>query len=350
MTPKDLGYKMPPEWTRHACTFMEWPTTEDLWPGGLDEARQAYSEVARAIARFEPVIMIVRPELSAAAARLCGPAVHIHEMEHDDSWMRDNGPTFVVNAGGEVAGINWRFNAWGGKHERWEQDNLVAPRLLDYLKVPCFNAPLVLEGGSIHTDGEGTLLTTEECLLNQNRNPHLNKTEIEKILKQYLGVDKVIWLRRGLEGDETDGHVDNVACFARPGIVLVQSCSDSGDPNCEILQENMAILRGATDAKGRKLRVIPVEQPPATYYRGVRLPLSYINFYFVNGGIVMPRFGGACAAADDHAARILRSVFPKRKIVEINGLPIARGGGNVHCITQQMPAGMPEQVREVRYA
>lgn len=350
MTPKDLGYKMPPEWTRHACTFMEWPTSEELWPGGLEEACLAYAEAARAIAMFEPVIMIVRPDRAATAARLCGPAVRILEMEHDDSWMRDNGPTFIVNARGEVAGVNWRFNAWGGKHDRWELDNLVAPRLLRYLGVPCFNAPLVLEGGSIHTDGEGTLLTTEECLLNKNRNPYFNKREIEVILKQYLGVEKVIWLRKGLDGDMTDGHVDNVACFARPGVVLAMSCSDPGDPNYEILQENMAILSAVSDAKGRKLRVIPVEQPPATYYRGTRLLLSYINFYFVNGGIILPCFGGACAATDERAARVLQSVFPDRKIVKINGLPIARGGGNVHCITQQMPAGIPEQVQGVRYA
>lgn len=339
---KDQGYRMPPEWAKHACTFMEWPTSEEYWPGGFEDARRAYAEAARAIAAFEPVTMLARPDLAAVATRLCGPAVRIMEIEHDDSWMRDNGPTFIVNTKGEIAGINWKFNAWGEKFNHWSKDNLVPPRLLEHLGVPCIDAPIVLEGGSIHVDGEGTLLTTEECLLNKNRNPHLNKKEIERVLKQYLGVEKIVWLKKGLDGDDTDGHVDNVACFAGPGTVITQVCPDPGDPNFEITRENISILRKSSDARGRKLEIVQVEQPPATFHRDARLVLSYINFYFVNGGIVMPRFGGNCAASDELAASVLKRVFPDRKVVGINGLPIARGGGNVHCITQQMPLGIPE--------
>lgn len=337
MNPQDLHYFMPPEWLRHTCTFMEWPVNEEQWPDIYEDATGAFAEVARAIARFEPVTMLANPGLATETARVCGPTVKILEMEHDDSWMRDNGPTFVVNPRGEMAGINWIFNAWGEKFCPRDKDNQVAPNLLKHLGVTCFNAPIVLEGGSIHVDGEGTLLTTEECLLNKNRNPHLNKEEIGEILKQYLGVEKIIWLRKGLYGDETDGHIDNVACFTRPGVLLAHKCSDPNDPNYEILKENLSILEHFTDARGRKLEVIKIELPPARYFGGNRLTLSYINFYFVNGGIIVPVFGGDCEETDRNALSVLKKTFPDREVVAVDGMPVIKGGGNVHCITQQMP-------------
>lgn len=340
MTQQEQNYRMPAEWGPHSRTFMEWPASEEQWPGGYQDACRAYAEVARAIAGFEPVTMIVKPGISGQAAFLCGPSVDILPMEHDDAWMRDNGPTFVVGQRG-VAGVNWQFNAWGEKFSPWQEDNLVAPRLLRHFKVPCLDAPVILEGGSIHVDGEGTLLTTEQCLLNKNRNPRLEKKEIEDILKRYLGVKKIIWLKQGLDGDETDGHVDNVACFAKPGLVLVQNCHDPADPNYDIMAENMEILQEATDARGRRLEIMEFLQPAPVYLDGARLPLSYINFYFVNGGIILPSFGENFCTTDEFAAVLLRDIFPDRKVVTIDAMPIIKGGGNVHCITQQMPALVP---------
>ena len=342
MIPKALNYKMPPEWAKHARTFIEWPVKAALcWPENYDEVCRGFAEIAKAIVEFEPVTMLVNPDAVENAVKLCGPKVEILILEHNDSWMRDNGPTFLTNGTGEIAGVNWKFNAWGEKYSPWELDDLVAGKLLKQLEIPCFDAPLVLEGGSIHVDGEGTLLTTEECLLNKNRNPQLPGAEIEELVKQYLNVEKIIWLRRGLIGDETDGHIDNAACFAKPGCVILQTCFDPNDPNYEITQENLKLLQNATDAKGRKLEIIQIQQPPAKFYQGSRLTLSYLNFYFVNGGIILPVFGGECTETDRLAEQTLQKTFPDRKVVKIDGMSIIKEGGNVHCITQQMPAGIP---------
>ncbi len=340
MTPAELGYQMPPEWAEHQRTLMEWPVKEAEWPEPFEDILPAFASVVKAIARFEPVTILASPHLLEEAARFCGSGVEIMPIGHNDSWMRDNGPTFLLNQQGNLAGVNWIFNAWGGKFPS-ELDNLVAPKVLQYYHVPYFDAPIVMEGGSFHVDGEGTLLTTEECLLNPNRNPNLNREAIESYLKKYLNVSKIIWLKRGWDGDDTDGHVDNIACFAEPGVVIAQVCSDPDDPNYEISQENMEILRKATDAKGRPFQIIEIEQPPASYYGDLRLTLSYLNFYFVNNGIILPFFGNE--ATDKAAFAIIKATFPKRKIVTIDGLTIARGGGNVHCLTQQMPAGKSNQ-------
>ncbi|NLY42375.1 MAG: agmatine deiminase family protein [Clostridiaceae bacterium] len=339
--PKDLGFKMPAEWVKHSRTIMAWPVVEAEWPGPMEEILEAYSDAVKKIASFEPILMIVKPELKEQLKKYCDiNNIDTLEIINDDSWTRDNGPTIVANDKGEIAGINWMFNAWGGKYP-YENDNMVAPKALDFLGIPRFDAPLVMEGGSIHVDGEGTLLTTEECLLNKNRNPNLTREQIELILKQYLNVEKIIWLKKGLFGDDTDGHIDNVACFAKPGVIILQTCSDPDDPNYERTKENIEILRNATDAKGRRFEIIQIEQPQPVDYNGIRLTLSYINFYFVNGGIILPTFGGKNASRDKDAESILKSVFPDRKIVTINGLPLARGGGNIHCLTQQVPAGPP---------
>jgi len=319
---------------------MEWPVKEAEWPEPFKAILPAFTGIAKAIARFEPVTVLANPHLTWEAAEFCGPDIEILPIKHNDSWMRDNGPTFLLNEHAELAGINWIFNAWGGKFPS-ELDNLVAPKLLQHLQIPCFDAPLVMEGGSFHVDGEGALLTTAECLLNPNRNPHLTRAEIESYLKQYLNINKVIWLNRGWTGDDTDGHLDNVACFAKPGVIITQVCSDPNDPNYEVSRKNLEILKKATDAKGKSFKIIEIEQPPAAYYADLRLTLSYLNFYFVNAGIVMPFFGNK--ATDKAAFSIFKKIFPNRKIVTIDGLTIARGGGNVHCLTQQMPAGNSDQ-------
>lgn len=340
MYPSDLGFRMPPEWANHSRTLMAWPVIEALWPEPFPEILSAYVRIVRAITHFEPVGLVVKPELLQEAAACCSPNVELIPLANNDSWLRDSGPTFISNPAGELLGINWIFNAWGGKYP-YELDNQLAPALLKHYGIPCLDVPLVMEGGSIHVDGAGTLLTTEECLLNPNRNRDLTREEIETYLRRYLNVTKIIWLKRGWEGDDTDGHVDNVACFARPGVILVQVCSDPADPNYTISRENLAILKSATDAQGRRLEVIEIEQPPAHFYQNVRLTLSYLNFYFVNGGIILPVFGGPAADTDARAVAILQEVFPEREIATVDGLVIARGGGNIHCLTQQMPTGKP---------
>lgn len=332
---------MPAEWEVHERTLIEWPVSNSLvWPENYIEVCKGYAAVANAISEFEKVTMIVNEDSIEDARNLCNTAVELLTIPHSDAWCRDNGPTFLWNNEKKLFAVNWKFNAWGERFKPYDLDNEVAPKVLEYLKVPYRNAPIVLEGGSIHVDGEGTLLTTKECLLNTNRNPHLTQDEIEKEVMRHINVTKTLWLNHGLDGDETDGHVDNVACFAKPGVILIQTCNDPSDPNYKISQENLDILRNETDARGRKLQIIEIPQPPIRYYNEVRLTLSYLNFYFVNNGIILPVFGGDASETDKQAEEILKQVFPERKIVTVDGMALIKEGGNVHCITQQMPAGI----------
>lgn len=342
MNPRDLHYKMPAEWTTHERTFISWPIQSSMcYPEQYEQVCGAYAEIITAMAEFEPVTVVV----NAADEDKVNEIFSVTEnfpittlvIEHNDAWLRDNGPTFITTEDGKIAGVNWGFNAWGGKYSPWDLDDAVAGSLLSAYSIEKFDAPLVMEGGSIHTDGEGTLITTEECLLNENRNPSLNKEQIFDYLKQFVNIDEVIWLKRGLSGDETDGHVDNIACFAAPGKVILQVCYDPSDENYEITQENLQILREAKDAKGRSLEIIEIEQPPAVYYEDSRLTLSYLNFYFVNGGIILPVFGGTAEETDKKAIEVLSSLYPDRRIRTVNGMGVIREGGNVHCTTQQMP-------------
>jgi agmatine deiminase len=319
---------------------MEWPVRSSLiWPENYDRVCSAYARVAGTISQFEKVTMIVNEDTAAEAEELCGREIEYLAVPHNDAWCRDNGPTFLLGGDRSLSAVNWRFNAWGGKYQPYDLDNEVAPKVLDHFRGGYADSPIVLEGGSIHVDGEGTMLTTRECLLNKNRNPNWTKEQLEEEIKSRLGVSRIIWLNRGLFGDETDGHIDNVACFARPGAVLMQTCHDPEDPNWAITKENMNILNDAVDARGRKLEIIEIPQPPARFYRGTRLTLSYLNFYFVNGGVLLPVFGGDAEQADEKAAEVLRRVFPDRKIVPVDSIDLISEGGNIHCITQQMPEG-----------
>ena len=287
------------------------------------------------------------------------PHIRVVEMSYNDSWMRDCGPTFVVNGQGIVRGVDWDFNAWGGLegglYFPWDLDDLVPQKVCDIERLDRYKAAsFVLEGGSIHTDGEGTLLTTEECLLNTNRNPQLTREEIEENLRQYLNVEKIIWLSRGVYNDETNGHVDNIACFIRPGVVALTWTDDQDDPQYEISADAYERLSNAVDAKGRKLEVHKIHQPnpiliaeeesqgvdtvDGTLPRnaGDRLAGSYINFYIANGGVVMPVFDDP---HDQLAMDALGKLFPGRKVSGVNAREILLGGGNIHCITQQQPRG-----------
>lgn len=337
---KNKNYCMPAEWEMHERTFIEWPVKESLvWPDNHEEVIEGYANVINAIADFEKVTLLVNEDTYEEAKSKCKENVELLTIPHNDAWCRDNGPTFIWDECKNLASINWNFNAWGERFTPYDLDNQVARQIIDHVKVKGFDADIVLEGGSIHVDGEGTLLTTKECLLNKNRNPDLSKDQIEEQLKHYLGIKKIVWLNQGLYGDETDGHVDNVACFAKPGVILLQTCKDPKDPNYKISEENLEILKNATDAKGRKITIIEIPQPPARYYKEVRLTLSYLNFYMVNQGIILPVFGEEATQSDRLAEEILCKVFPSRKIVTVDGMSLIKEGGNVHCITQQMPAG-----------
>ncbi len=332
--PAARRFHMPAEWAAHERCWMAWPCRAALWGDGLNEARNAYAAVARAIAEFEPVTMVARAADAARAGALCGPTVTIKTAPIDDSWMRDIGPTFVVSEDGAVAGVSWRFNAWGGKYRGFQHDAALAGLLLDRLGMPRFDAPFVLEGGAIHSDGEGTVLTTESVLLNPNRGMASSRAAAEALLRDWLGAEKVIWLPAGLAEDETDGHIDNLACFAGPGRVLALAAPDGADVNHAGLAENLALLSSERDARGRALDVIPIHQTTRTDLAGRPLAASYINFYIANGGVVMPSFA---SAEDDAAAAAVRAAFPGRQVVQVDARAIIRGGGGIHCITQQQP-------------
>jgi agmatine deiminase len=328
---------MPAEWEPHSRCWMAWPCRDEVWGEQMDAARSAYADVARAIADFEPVTLVCNPSDVAEASLTLGngTAIDVVSMEIDDSWLRDSGPTFLLDRNGHLAGAHWRFNAWGQKYQPYSRDAVVAKRILKHVGARRFRAPFVLEGGAIHVDGEGTVLTTEQCLLNPNRNPDITKAQVEQNLRDWLGISTVIWLPEGIEDDETDGHVDEIACFVRPGVVLALSTDDKSDGNFDTLQTNLDILRSAKDAKGRPLQVIEVPQPARQEHNGKRLSLSYVNFYIANGGVVMPAFD---VAEDERAFRIIRDAFPNRRVVQVHARDIFLGGGGIHCITQQQPA------------
>lgn len=335
-TPKHDGFMMPPEWYPHAGCWMAWPCHLETWEKiGLERARHAYARVANAIAAFEPLTLIVNPGDENGARALCDQRIRLMTLPINDSWTRDTGPTFLLDHDKQLAGVDWIHNAWGENYDHYTLDNRIAGAIINATTARSFKAPLVMEGGSFHVDGEGTVLTTRECLLNTNRNPHLNEQEIESYLNHYLGTEKVIWLNRGLIGDETDGHVDEIACFIAPGKVLCLITHDRRDENYDILHENLETLKSAVDARGRRLQVFTVEQPPATYLNGERLTLSYINFYLANDGLVMPAFGHD--KQDKAAYRLFRELFPRHRISAIDALDVFAGGGGIHCITQQQP-------------
>ena len=347
---------MPGEFEPHAGCWMLWPERPDNWRLGAKPAQKAFVNVATAIAQFEPVTMGVSRGQFLNARHLLPDHVRVVEMSYNDSWMRDCGPTFVVNDKGLVRGIDWDFNSWGGLmggiYFPWDQDALVARKVLEIERIDRYKANMVLEGGSIHVDGEGTLLTTEECLLNPNRNPNLTRAKIEQVLQEYLNVEKVLWLGKGVYLDETSGHVDNLCCFVRPGVVALTWTDDTSDPQYEISLDAYERLKSATDAQGRELEVHKIHQPNPIYITeeesagidavegtlprkpGDRMAGSYINFYIANGGVVMPTFDDP---HDQAALETLHKLFPERKVVGVRAREILLGGGNIHCITQQQP-------------
>ena len=326
---------MPAEWAPHSRCWMSWPGREAVWGERLEAARDAVAEVTAAIAEFEPVTMIANPEDLAEVSLRFTSGVSCLPMPHDDSWMRDIGPSFVIDGQGAMEGVAWRFNAWGERFKGYEKDAAIAGMVLDHLKLERVEAPLVLEGGSFHVDGQGTLITTEQCLLNPNRNPTLWREEIERIVAGHLGVKKTIWLGQGLAGDRTDGHTDLLACFLKPGMVLALASYDSEDANHAALQDSLSRLRAATDAQGRDLEVIEVEQPRArSDEQGRPMALSYVSLYIANGGVVMPSFEDP---ADQKAYDTVAQCFPDRRVVQVPALDLISGSGGIHGFTLQQP-------------
>jgi agmatine deiminase len=387
-TPLRDGYRFPAEWEPHAGTWMLWPTRVGTWRNKASYGQAAFAEVAKAISEFEPVTVCVPPTAYVTARRQLPPRIKVIEMSQDDAWARDIGPTWIVNDHtGGVRGVDWEFNAWGGEEEGcysdWSLDQLVKEKMLTLTAQQGYKCPFVVEGGAIHTDGQGTLLTTEECMLNPNRLLPSDiaagiKTRTRETMndafRTYLGVSKVIWLPNGVFGDkDTNGHIDNIACFVAPGQVVLTWTDDVKDPQHAISSEALRILESSTDARGHKLVVHKLHQPVPQLMQkdeiegldqaaiglaqpagsdsktsligggtdmgrrvGDRMAASYVNFYIANGGIIMPAFGDR--VHDALAAQKLASLFPGRRVVQVYSREILLGGGNIHCITQQEPA------------
>ncbi len=336
--PADAGWFMPAEWWPHTRCWMAWPTrNEPRRPGLLDDVRKEVAAVARAIAEFEPVWMIASPHSAEEAAKKCGESITIVPLPIDDSWARDTCPTFLVNEKGDCGGIAWLFNGWGQKFRRYPKDLRPALPVLTKLNLPTFTPPLVLEGGNFSVDGERTLLISKTAILNRNRNPGLQCDEAEELLRASLGVDKVIWLPGNPADWVTDGHVDGIACFCRPGVVISEMIEDENDPEYEALNECRQALIDATDARGRKLEVRTLTRPCEIPPHSDEFCSSYLNFYIANDGIIMPKFGDK--KADKAARQVVAAAFPDRRVVQLPINAIAEDGGGIHCITQQQPSG-----------
>jgi agmatine deiminase len=335
--PRDEGIRIPPAWIEQERCWMAWPCSEGRWGEAMEAARGAFAQVAKAIAEFEPVTMLANAGDVAEVSLSCGTKVATLPMPHDDSWMRDMGPIFVLDAAGRVAGIDGRFNAWGESYQPFEQDAAVAEAVLAHLNMERLIPPMMLEGGAISVDGEGTLITSESCLLGPLRNPGLSRADLEAKLRHFYGIDCVIWLGAGLQDDETGGHVDNLACFVEPGVVLALVSDDPEDGNHAALEDNLSRLQAAKDARGRALEVVEVQQPGRVDHEdGRRLSLSYINLYIANGGVVMPAFEDS---QDQPAFETVGRCFPDRRVVQIPALDIVHGGGGIHSITLDQPKG-----------
>lgn len=328
---------MPGEFAPHERTLIGWPTREAIYPGTLlEEARDAHAELAQTISRFEPVTMIAPSALAADAADRCGGGVEVVELPIDDSWLRDTGPIYVIGDDGRLA-VAFAFNAWGEKFSPWADDAALAGRWAAHAGHPVRTSPLVLEGGSISTDGEGSFVTTIQCLMHPNRNPSLTQAGIAARLKATLGAEAILWLPHGLAlDDDTDGHVDNVACFARPGVAVVQGCDVANEADHLRMNVNRRVAQGWLDARGRPVDVVEVPVLPFVERDGRRVAVPYLNYYVGNGFVVVPTCGHE---ADADMLAIITEQYPDRETCGLEiGSILALGGGGIHCITQQIPA------------
>lgn len=347
--PGRRGCRWPAEWEPHRATWLSWPHNAETWPDLLPAVEDAFCEIVRALLPGEAVEIHVADAAMAARvrARLAGAGierldlVHLHPVPTNDAWIRDHGGIFVLGPPGAEAPlelIDFEFDSWGGKYPPWDQDAAVPAAMAAVRGVPCYEAGFVLEGGAIEGDGEGTILTTESCLLNPNRDrPGLDrsKANLERWLAETLGARKVLWLADGIEGDDTDGHIDDLTRFVAPGRVVTVVESDATDPNHPILESNRRRLEGMSDAGGRRLEVIPLPSPGRIMGPGGRLPASYANFYLANQGVLLPVFD---VPADREAIRVLEACLPDRSVLPIPARALVHGLGTIHCLTQQEPA------------
>lgn len=342
------GSTMPAEWEPHAGCLMSWPSRDELWGDQLGAAKRDYAAVATAIAEFEPLAMVCNPGLAAEVLQHCPNGVIPVELPINDSWVRDNGPTFVRDGAGKIGAVGFGFNAWGNRWHPHDDDARLSKRLAEWLDVPFFSAPLVLEGGSFFVDGQGTLITTEQCLLNPNRNPHLQRQDIEQLLKDHLGATTVVWLPYGHSLDTgpagTDGHIDGVLQYVGPGHVMLELVSDPSSPEHLRGLANLDRLNNSRDAAGNRFEVTILDPGPDAV-------VSYANHYLANGAVIVPvsrDTSGEAASADAAAIDSLRVAHPTRRIIGVPGETIAFGGGGPHCITQQIPAGVAVPTRGFR--
>lgn len=356
--PKQDGFRMPGEFEQHSGTYMIWPERPDNWRNGAKPAQHVFTEVASIIGKYEPMTMIVSKAQYDNARNMLPSYVRVVEMSNNDSWVRDCGATFLIDNQGRKRAVDWSFNAWGGLVDGlyfpWDDDDHIAQKMCELEYVNRYRLDdFVLEGGSIHVDGDGTCMVTSECLLSDGRNPNMTKEEIEKVLCDYLNVEKVLWIPRGIYNDETNGHVDNMCNFVKPGVVVLAWTDDESDPQYERSKEAYDYLESETDAKGRKLEIHKLYTPKPILIteeesRGVdavdgtlprqpgdRLAASYANYYTGNGFIALPIFNDP---NDEKAIKLLSELYPDRKIETVYAREILLGGGNIHCITQQVPA------------
>jgi agmatine deiminase len=337
------GYRMPAEWELHLATYMTWPHNLETWPGKFDPVPAQYAAVAAALSRFETVRMLVKDANAArqAIVLLVNAGARMESVEFlpcatNDSWVRDYGPIFVARADGARLALDWKFNSWGEKYGAYDLDDVIPRRLAAQYGFECLEVPMVLEGGSIEVNGAASLLTTEACLLNPNRNPGMSKWDIEEYLRVYLGVSNILWLGEGIAGDDTDGHVDDLARFVSRDTIVTVIEQDPADENSRPLAENLDRLRAMRDDNGKPFRIETLPMPPALHHEGQRLPASYANFYIANAVVMMPTFG---CPTDASALSILTRLFPGRKVLGFPCLDLVWGLGTIHCLTQQHPQG-----------
>ena len=347
-TPADLGYTFPAEWAPHAATWISWPRPEGIsFPGFYHRSIRDVARVVDAISTFEPVCInvpnanyerIVRQQLRAAGTRLSKGT--FHHIPTNECWTRDHGPAFVQRTRRgrvETAIVDWGFNAWGGKYPPWDADDAVPTRVAAAIGLPVFHADIVMEGGAVDVNGEGTLLTTTSCLLHKNRNPKKTRAEIEQYLKAYYGQRHVVWLGEGIAGDDTDGHVDDLARFIDARTIVTAVETDPADDNFHVLADNRRRLDKARDADGRPFTVVELPMPRPVVFEGQRLPATYVNFLFVNGGLLVPTFGDR--VRDREALARLQALMPRRRVVGVDCRALIWGLGAIHCLTQQQPRG-----------
>jgi agmatine deiminase len=344
-TPAALGFYMPAEWRPHNATWLSWPKDPETWPDRITQVEEIYLQMIAALVPHEIVNLLVDDvETEQMVRERCGPAIaaniRFHHLQTVDAWIRDYGPNFLLGPQGQLAYNDWVFNAWGNKYEELKKDDSIPQRLEPALKLRRFSPGIVMEGGSIEVNGAGCVMTSEQCLLNPNRNPQLSQAEIEQYLKDYLGVTKVLWLGEGIVGDDTDGHIDDIARFVAADVIVCAVEDDPADANYEILQDNLARLRSMTDAAGKSFEIVTLPMPgivggTSTVARDLeRLPASYANFYIANSVVLAPVFGNT---NDARAVETLQKFFPTRQVVPINCEPLVWGMGTIHCVTQQQP-------------